>query len=187
MTATKTKLNGNMQAIRDLQKCQERTLNWAAPKGLLNTKDATKQALYIAAEAGELLDGILKDNQPRIMDGIGDTLVTLANYAEICTRASYWPSQPDWCAGTWCTISYPASRTVEECAGVLVNHIGHITHTPNAQGLRNRDACRDSFTLLGAIAKRYDLTLVDCWEFALEEIEGRTGRTQNGVFVKDAG
>ena len=184
---TTKKLPDNMLIIRALQKCQERTLNWAAPKGLLATKDATKQALYIAAEAGELLDGILKDNQPRIMDGIGDTLVTLANYAEICTRAGYWPSQPDWDAGTWGTVSYPASRTVEECAGVLMNSIGHITMCPNSAGLRNRDACRECFTLLSAIAKRYDLTLVDCWEFALEEIEGRTGRTQNGVFVKDAG
>ena len=52
--------------------------------------------------------------------------------------------------------------------------------------MRNRDSCSTCFALLGAIARCYDLTLPYCWDLALDEIEGRTGRTVDGVFVKDA-
>ena len=43
-----------------LRAAQQRTKKWAGDRGLLDTADASKQALYVAAEAGELVQAMLK-------------------------------------------------------------------------------------------------------------------------------
>ncbi len=177
-----------LKTYKALKSCQKRTLEWAAPKGLLATDDATKQALYIAAEAGELIDGVLKNNIDAIKDGIGDTAVTLANYSEICTRNRLWvdiPNDENWCAAGWGRVRYDETFQCEELAGMLMISIGHICQNPNTQTMRNCDAVRFCYYALATIADRHQTTLARCWALALDEIEGRTGQTVDGVFVKD--
>ncbi len=166
-----------------LKAAQSRTKKWADDRGLLDTDDASKQSLYVAAEAGELVQAMLKGEKDEIIDGIGDTLVTLANYAQICTQQQRWGVDP-WCAEAWGAAA-PHKLPVMQCAGMLMCQVGHINNTPNAGGLRNRDACIEAFRCLRTIAEYHNHTLASCWEWALDEIEGRTGRTVDGVFVKD--
>ena len=166
-----------------LKTAQKRTKQWASDRGLLDTADASKSALWVAALAGELVQAMLKGKHDEIVDGIGDTLVTLANYAQICTQEQRWGTSP-WCAQAWASASVHRLPAME-CAGMLMCQVGHICNAPNAQGLRNRDACIEAFKLLKTIADHYETTLPTCWEWALDEIEGRKGRTVDGVFVKD--
>lgn len=70
---------------------QSKIKGWGLAKGI-TTKKKQKgkqviqkyaQTLKIQEESGELCGAILKDDEPKIKDGIGDTIVTLILLAEI--------------------------------------------------------------------------------------------------------
>ena len=50
---------------------------WAGGKGLLVKQNAPKQMMKVMEELGETASAILKEDQDKIVDGIGDTFVTL--------------------------------------------------------------------------------------------------------------
>lgn len=61
-----------------LEKLEANTLAWASDRGLLFPEYAAKQTIKLFEEGGELAKAILKDDQPGVIDGIGDCLVVLA-------------------------------------------------------------------------------------------------------------
>ena len=50
---------------------------WAEGKDLLVKQNAPKQMMKVMEELGETASAILKDEHDKIVDGIGDTFVTL--------------------------------------------------------------------------------------------------------------
>ena len=57
--------------------------DWAEDKGIFAKGDAKTQYLKLQEEAGEVARAILKDDQPEIIDGLGDTLVVLINLSHL--------------------------------------------------------------------------------------------------------
>jgi phosphoribosyl-ATP pyrophosphohydrolase len=57
-------------------------LEWADERNLLHGKNKLKQYTKFGEEANELLRAILNENEEEIVDGIGDTLVTLIILSE---------------------------------------------------------------------------------------------------------
>lgn len=91
-----------------------RTVLWADERGLLDNKDADRQAMKMVTEVGEFIDELLKGNDEKAQMELGDVLVTI---------------------------------------------------------------------ILTATKKGFDIET--CLGLALNKIESRTGKTINGVFVKD--
>lgn len=58
-------------------------IEWARERGILPASDAKTQMLKCVSEVGELADAIAKGNFREIVDGLGDTVVTLILVAEI--------------------------------------------------------------------------------------------------------
>ena len=56
---------------------------WADERGLYDKGDSKTQYLKLMEEAGELGRAILKDDQPEIVDAIGDMVVVLTNLSEL--------------------------------------------------------------------------------------------------------
>lgn len=56
---------------------------WADERGLYDKGDTKTQYLKLMEEAGELGRAILKDDQPEIVDAIGDMVVVLTNLSEL--------------------------------------------------------------------------------------------------------
>ena len=56
---------------------------WANERGLYDKGDTKTQYLKLMEEAGELGRAILKDDQPEIVDAIGDMVVVLTNLSEL--------------------------------------------------------------------------------------------------------
>jgi len=56
---------------------------WANKRGLYDKGDTKTQYLKLMEEAGELGRAILKDDQPEIVDAIGDMVVVLTNLSEL--------------------------------------------------------------------------------------------------------
>ena len=69
----KTEVIDQFQLIRD----------WAENRGLYSKGDAKTQYIKLQEEAGELAQAILKDDQPEIIDAIGDMVVVLTNLAHL--------------------------------------------------------------------------------------------------------
>jgi NTP pyrophosphatase (non-canonical NTP hydrolase) len=56
---------------------------WAENRGLYSKGDAKTQYVKLQEEAGELAQAILKDDQPEVIDAIGDMVVVLTNLAHL--------------------------------------------------------------------------------------------------------
>ena len=56
---------------------------WAENRGLYSKGDAKTQYVKLQEEAGELAQAILKDDQPEVVDAIGDMVVVLTNLAHL--------------------------------------------------------------------------------------------------------
>ena len=56
---------------------------WAKDKGIYDKGDSKTQYIKLQEEAGELAQAILKDDQPEVIDAIGDMVVVLTNLAHL--------------------------------------------------------------------------------------------------------
>lgn len=62
---------------RSFQELASLVYVWADERNLLQAGNHKNQALKMVSEVGELCDAIIKKDEPGIIDGIGDTLVTI--------------------------------------------------------------------------------------------------------------
>ena len=56
---------------------------WAQDRGLYSQGNANTQYIKLQEEAGELAKALLEDNQPEVIDAIGDMVVVLTNLAAL--------------------------------------------------------------------------------------------------------
>ena len=56
---------------------------WANDKGIYESGDSKTQYLKLMEEAGELAEAILKNDEPEVIDAIGDMVVVLTNLAKL--------------------------------------------------------------------------------------------------------
>jgi len=57
--------------------------DWATKKGIYKSGDAKTQYVKLMEEAGELAQAILKNDEPEVIDAIGDMVVVLTNLAKL--------------------------------------------------------------------------------------------------------
>ena len=69
---------------------------WAEDKGIYKSGDAKTQYVKLMEEAGELAQAILKNDEPEVVDAIGDMVVVLTNLAKLrghnienCIKSAY--------------------------------------------------------------------------------------------------
>ena len=74
----------------------EKIRQWAKERGLYKKGNATTQYVKLQEEAGELAKALLKNDQPEVIDAIGDMVVVLTNLAymrgvhiESCISSAY--------------------------------------------------------------------------------------------------
>jgi len=74
----------------------ENIRDWARTRGLYDKGDTMTQYVKLQEEAGELAKALLKDDQPEVIDAIGDMVVVLTNLAhqrgvhiETCITEAY--------------------------------------------------------------------------------------------------
>ena len=79
-------LKNNSIQIPDYNKTQmmfNRIRTWAETRGLYEKGDPMVQYVKLQEEAGELAKALLKDDQPEVIDAIGDIVVVLTNLAHL--------------------------------------------------------------------------------------------------------
>jgi len=68
----------------------EKITKWAGEKDLLKRENAPKQMMKVMEELGETASAILKGDEEKIIDGIGDVLVTIVILSK---QLGYNPSE----------------------------------------------------------------------------------------------
>lgn len=61
----------------------EKVIQWAADKNLLKKENSFAQMAKVTEEVGEIASALLKKDEMKLIDGIGDTVVTLILLAEM--------------------------------------------------------------------------------------------------------
>ena len=92
-------LKNNSMQIPDYNKSQQmfdKIRTWAFSRGLYEKGNVMVQYVKLQEEAGELAKALLKDDQPEVIDAIGDMVVVLTNlahqrgvYIETCIQSAY--------------------------------------------------------------------------------------------------
>ena len=92
-------LKNNSMQVPDYTKSQmmfNRIRSWAQERGLYDKGNTMTQYVKLQEEAGELANALLKDDQPEVIDAIGDMVVVLTNlahqrgvYIEECIQTAY--------------------------------------------------------------------------------------------------
>ena len=92
-------LKNNSMQVPDYTKSQmmfNKIRTWAETRGLYEKGDPMVQYVKLQEEAGELAKALLKDDQPEVIDAIGDMVVVLTNlahqrgvYIEECIQSAY--------------------------------------------------------------------------------------------------
>ena len=91
------------KAVKSFKPCSKKPLKmfenirqWAKDRGLYDKGDPMVQYVKLQEEAGELAKALLKDDQPEVIDAIGDMVVVLTNLAhqrgvhiETCIAEAY--------------------------------------------------------------------------------------------------
>lgn len=67
----------------NFEELQESVIEWGDERGILEKGDHVAQFLKTVSEIGELSDALAKSNLPDIVDGVGDTLVTMILMCDI--------------------------------------------------------------------------------------------------------
>ena len=148
-----------------MQELQNKVIQWAEDKGIFAKSDPTSQFLKTISEVGELADAVNKNDLPEIKDAIGDITVTLILHAEMTD--SELELDVDECVGY---------ENPKEAVLYLLQELCKIV---------DYEEYGATIEALDAIASYYGWALQECLQSAYDVISKRTGKMQNGVFVKD--
>ena len=152
-----------------MQELQNKVIKWAEDKGIFANSDPISQFLKTISEVGELADAVNKNDLPEIKDAIGDVAVTLILYHKMLNTKLVLSNETS--GGFYSDIKLEIQR--------LSYYIGQIAEI---QLVPFNYLAVD---MLAGIASYYGWTLQECLESAYDVISKRTGKMENGVFVKD--
>lgn len=65
-----------------MQETIKNVIKWASDKNLLKKENSLAQMAKVTEEIGEVASALLKNDTPKLIDGIGDVVVTLIILAE---------------------------------------------------------------------------------------------------------
>lgn len=149
---------------------QNKVIQWAEDKGIFEKSDPTSQFLKTISEVGELADAVNKNDLPEIKDAIGDTTVTLILHAKMTnSELKLNIDELDITIG----LSYACPKKLVEYLNIILGMVSTSNEYSSV------------IFQLNLIAEYYGWTLQECLQSAYDVISKRTGRMENGVFIKD--
>lgn len=145
---------------------------WAKDRNLILGSTPQKQFIKLMEEFGELCAGIARNDKEKIKDSIGDCGVVLIILNEQCQ------------------IEKDLTFTWEFQIETPENQIKYTMRYLNDLSWLIDDS-KDKFVLseliteLNGYANYYGFAMLECLEYAYEQIKDRKGRMIDGVFVKE--
>lgn len=141
-------------------------IQWAEDKGILENATPLTQLKKTFEELTELISALIDKSTEEVQDAIGDVNITLIILNKLQK------------------IKPNDGESVGDNVFLLANWIVEIFQKLT----KNKDISLDVIRaqdVLHKVAKENSFTLASCTQSAYEVIAKRTGKMQNGVFVKD--
>ncbi|KXI11955.1 MULTISPECIES: MazG-like family protein [Streptococcus] len=165
---------------------------WSIAKGL-DKAEPIKQMQKLSEEWGELNQAKAKSNPEQLKDSIGDVLVVLIilgqqmnlNDINELVNANLYKERPEE-IGLF-------GASIDKLLLLGTAEIGRIASVLTINGGENEAKFQKMIIersivhladFLDAVAIKENTSTIECFEFAWNEIKGRTGQMVNGVFVK---
>lgn len=145
--------------MEESDKLFELIKNWAWEKGIIGQGNINTQYIKLQEEAGELARAILDNNKKEFIDAIGDCVVVLTNLALLGNRHfGRVPYEQD---------------------------VDSVCNTCDGDGCYYEDVAGDGGSkMIQPCPDCEELNINLCINAAWQEIKNRTGKMQNGTFVK---
>ena len=163
----------------------EEVIQWGHNKGILKNASADKQLLKGLEELGETAMAVHKLDRPEIIDGIGDVVVTQILFMEVMNIDVIDVITK----GSEVAVPFRSYTDGELSAEFMTSNLFGNFADMTTDYLKNEPSlelrCTGVIELLSALALEIESTLEECLLAAYNEIKGRTGKTVNGVFIKD--
>lgn len=147
----------------ELKEYQNLILGWARDKNITRAECAPMQRLKAIEEIGELADGIVKNNLDKQVDSVGDAFVVFIILAEQLNI----------------DVDFNYDDPVKEYE-TIDGYIYELLKT----AFQENDL-EYFISYLIDICNKLNLNLVECVQYAWNEIKDRKGKTLNNVFYKD--
>ena len=144
--------------MKELKDYQNLILDWAKDKNITTEDCIPMQKLKLIEEVGELAKAILKKDIEQQKDGVGDIFVVLTILAE--------QNKEEF------ALDFIMLNFSNDSLSDLLSTIIYDEYTVG-------------FETILEVCKRLDLNILDCVEFAWNEIKDRKGKTINGTFIKN--
>lgn len=183
----------------------DKVVAWGEEKGILSGSTPFKQMTKTVEEFAELSKALAAGDQPGIIDGIGDVVVTLILLTKLCNI------EPSKVVSSLVDFGSVDLSSIEDGeSGMIINHKLfeslaklYVVSLPDTEGYLKKyegsgfqelidggttNMVAEAILLCDALARFHGGvdSVEDCLEVAYNEISGRTGKMIDGLFVKDA-
>jgi len=145
----------------------QKVIEWGNEKEIFLKSTPYKQLLKSASELGEVCDAMAKQDYVHAKMEIGDFIVTLILFCEMIGERYYIVHN----------INGELSRSIER----IHTRLFHIYLKPYSNNIWLEEMSNEVSKLCFFIGT----TQEECLQMAYEKISKRTGKMENGVFVKD--
>lgn len=151
---------------------------WAIDRNL-HTADSKGQALKVVEECTEMMLAVKDDEIELILDGVGDTYVTMIILCQQKgVKFSYLKGMID-------SHELTKNQNNEDLEKLIYYSLNRITTgVSKGQGFKMNLGILGMLEVLRVVANKHDLTDFQCLSAAYNEIKERTGKMVDGVFVK---
>lgn len=166
-----------------MEQLRENIIKWADDKGILSKATPASQATKILEECLELVVADYNNNQEEIEDACGDIYVTLVIEAHMLglDLDEVLPVSPT----TEALVSLLGSYTPKAILATATNIFGALTEEYDSDYNSVDRFIKVVYHKLVSYCAINDISLEDAVQGAYDIISKRTGRMENGVFVKD--
>lgn len=165
----------------------ENVIKWADEKGILENATAQTQLLKSYQELGELAEAFMDVDKDGLIDAIGDIMVTQIILSELIGHGFKG-------FDNICDFRYAVQNKDRDEFGK--NHSNDIVELTFLYGQLSEFIESNNATMIAIcqyhillilikFSKLCKTTIEKCLQVAYDEIKGRTGKMENGMFVKD--
>jgi len=165
-----------------MEQLRKNIIEWAADRGILSKATPASQATKILEECLELVIADYNNDREEIEDACGDIYVTIVIEAHLLGLSLdvVLPTEVD----TEFVINNLDFCTPRSILATATNIFGSVTEDYDRYNPTDRFLQAVYYKLFSYCAKN-NVSLKDAVQGAYDVISKRTGRMENGVFVKD--
>lgn len=161
----------------------EKIEKWSEDRNIFNGSTVQKQILKLAEEIGELFSGHNKNDVDKIRDSVGDSIVALTNLRKMLNIK-------ETLLDTYLESDYIFEEdniyNAEEYLFWILRFLGFLSDY-GVSGVERTysESVNMIFYNLMRYCRAKEIDLIECVQYAYDQIKDRKGRMVDGIFVKE--